>query len=430
MNNINYILIFVGVIFLAGVLLVLIMSVYKAGGFVEVWETSRTQGRLNFWNFNPDPYEDRLTFWSLVLGSIFAGSSIVVNQASVQRFCSLKTITQGKWSVILIAPAFFLTSTLTSFMGLAVFAYYDKKGCDPLKGKRIKNSNQLLTTFMLDELNYPGILGVFLSVMYTGALSTLSSAISALAAVTWKDVIEPYTPNLKENRKTLITKVLSAVYGVLAMACGLGFSYVEGHVMQMTASFVRGTAGPLGGMYFAGFFFPWVNAIGISVGALLGFAFTLWLAIGQAVTKPYPPFLPTTITNCTSVTMATNVTTMATNMATMTTAQPIKAKNVFILYRTSFGWFTCIGCVTTMVVALVVSFLTGPMKGSQIDPQLMYPIMDYILPCVPGRIRRKLWCGVKYDERNPSENVYEEGHLGASEEEKEQANGVLQTSKF
>ena len=405
-------------IFLAGVLLVLIMSVYKAGGVVEVWETSRDQGRLNFWNFNPNPYEDRLTFWSLVIGSIFAGMSIVVNQASVQRFCSLKNETQGKWSVILIGPAFFLTSTLTCFTGLAVFAYYEKRGCDPLKGGRIKNSNQLLTTFMVDELNYPGVLGVFLSVMYTGALSTLSSAISALAAVTWKDCIEPYTPqHLKEERKTLITKVLSAVYGVLAIACGLGFSYVEGHVMQMTASFVRGTAGPLGGMYFAGFFFPWVNAIGISVGGLVGFAFTVWLAIGQSVTKPYLPFLATTITNCTSNTISTNVTTtLATNMAAMTTEATTKAKDVFILYRTSFGWFTCIGCVTTMVVALVVSFITGPMKGREIDPQLMFPLMDYILPCVPKRIRRKLWCGVRYDKRNTNEGGDLEGSQKGKEE--------------
>ncbi len=124
-------------IFLAGVLLVLIMAVYKAGGFEEVWVTSKNQGRLNFWNFNLDPYEDRLTFWSMILGSIFGGMSIVVNQASVQRFCSLKTVNQGKWSVILIAPAWVLTSTLTCFTGLAVFVYYHKKGCDPLKGNRI-----------------------------------------------------------------------------------------------------------------------------------------------------------------------------------------------------------------------------------------------------------------------------------------------------
>ena len=38
--------------------------------------------------------------------------------------------------------------------------------------------------------------------------STLSSGISALAAITWKDLIEPWFPNMKEFNKTVVTKIL------------------------------------------------------------------------------------------------------------------------------------------------------------------------------------------------------------------------------
>ncbi len=83
-----------------------------------------------------------------------------------------------------------------------------------------------------------------------------------------------------------------------------------------------------------------------------------------------------------------------------------------------------------MVVALVISLLTGPMKGSQIDAKLMYPIIDYILPCLPNRMRQKLWCGVKYDEGNGKGDA-EGGHHGYGEAvAKGQANGEIETSKL
>ena len=36
----------------------------------------------------------------------------------------------------------------------------------------------------------------------------MSSSISALAAITWKDLIEPFFPDLKETDKAIVTKIL------------------------------------------------------------------------------------------------------------------------------------------------------------------------------------------------------------------------------
>lgn len=44
-------------------------------------------------------------------------------------------------------------------------------------------------------------------------------------------------------------------------------------------------------------------------------------------------------------------------------------------------------------------FHSGRMKGEDIDPKLMCPIMDYILPCFPRKVRRKFHCGVQYDNK-------------------------------
>lgn len=51
-----------------------------------------------------------------------------------------------------------------------MFAYYEQKGCDPLMGGTIDNSNQLLPYFVVDVLNWPGFPGLFVSVLFAGAL--------------------------------------------------------------------------------------------------------------------------------------------------------------------------------------------------------------------------------------------------------------------
>ena len=60
--------------------------------------------------------------------------------------------------------------TLTCLCGLTVYAYYADKGCDPLRNKEIASSNQLLPHFIMEVVNYPGLPGVFLAVLFSGAL--------------------------------------------------------------------------------------------------------------------------------------------------------------------------------------------------------------------------------------------------------------------
>ena len=45
------------------------------------------------------------------------------------------------------------------------------------------------------------------------------------------------------------------------------------------------------------------------------------------------------------------------------------------------------------------------MKGEDIDPKLMTPIMNYILPCLPKNIKKKCWCNVHYDEKDSYSKV-------------------------
>lgn len=151
----------------------------------------------------------------------------------------------------------------------------------------------------MQVLQYPGIAGIFLGVLFCGALSSLSSSLNSLSAVTWQDILKYFFKSLSERRKTQVTKVLVAFYGSLAMAVAIGAEKIKGHVLQASLSFTGATSGPTLGMFLLGAFFPSANATGALAGCMISFAFSLWLAIGTFITKPYMhTTLPTSTENC------------------------------------------------------------------------------------------------------------------------------------
>ena len=66
--------------------IIIIKGIIDAGGFGDLWETNANGGRLNFFDFNPDPFI-RQSFWSLVFGQIiYMSMSFCFDQQMIQRF--------------------------------------------------------------------------------------------------------------------------------------------------------------------------------------------------------------------------------------------------------------------------------------------------------------------------------------------------------
>jgi solute carrier family 5 (sodium-coupled monocarboxylate transporter), member 8/12 len=64
-----------------------------------------------------------------------------------------------------------------------MFAFY--AGCDPVTARRIDRADQLLPLIVVDTMaKVPGLSGFFVAGIFSGSLSTVSSAINSLAAVT------------------------------------------------------------------------------------------------------------------------------------------------------------------------------------------------------------------------------------------------------
>ncbi|KAK7467995.1 hypothetical protein BaRGS_00036773, partial [Batillaria attramentaria] len=229
-------------------------------------------------SFNADPTQ-RHSFWSLIVGGMIGWTATYgCNQASVQRFCSLPSLAGARKSVLLNIIGTVILLTITCLAGIVIFAYYVEQGCDPLSSGRVGNSNQIVPYFVMEVLDIPGLPGLFVSCLFSGALSTMSSCLNALAAVTWEDFLKPVLgERLSEAQKTWVTKLLVLIYG----GAGIGMAFMAqglgGTVLQASLSFTGAASGPILGLFLLGGVFPWANGKGAVVGGVLGLIFPLWI---------------------------------------------------------------------------------------------------------------------------------------------------------
>ncbi|XP_021106803.1 sodium/iodide cotransporter isoform X7 [Heterocephalus glaber] len=339
--------------------------------------------------FDPDP-RSRYTFWTFVVGGTLVWLSMYgVNQAQVQRYVACSTERKAKLD------------------------------CDPLLTGRISAPDQYMPLFVLDIFeDLPGVPGLFLACAYSGTLSTASTSINAMAAVTLEDLIKPLLPGLAPRRLVLVSKGLSLVFGSACLAVAALSSLLGGGVLQGSFTVMGVISGPLLGAFALGMFLPACNAPGVLSGLGAGFSISLWVALGATL---YPPseqtmgVLPSSATAC--VVSSSNASVLLDSLPTVNAS----ASSLFLVYRVrvslcSPGWplnsrrssclslpsvgvtgsgsssagdpgrpalahsfyaisylyYGALGTLTTVLCGALVSYLTGPTKRSSLGPGLLW----------------------------------------------------------
>ncbi|XP_076326766.1 putative sodium-dependent multivitamin transporter [Tachypleus tridentatus] len=369
---------------------VIIKGTYDAGGLQNVWHIAATGGRIQFFNFDPDPTV-RHTVWTLAIGGIFTYTSIYgVNQAQVQRLLTIKTLKKAQLALFLNWPITTLLSITTSLTGLIIYANLHL--CDPIlhqEETNVKSPDQLLPYFVMLSLGHiPGLPGIFVSGIFSGALSTVSSALNSLAAVTLEDFLKPLWlgNGLSDRKAALVSKFLALGYGILCII----LTYIAeqlGGVLQASLTIFGVVGGPLLGLFTLGMLFRKPNQISALVGLSMGLAFCFWIGFGAGAAKIPIQKLPLTDEGCTSSrnetisftnwittdnsTLLFNNTVYVQDIKNLTTAA--KERYVFPLYKMSYMWYAGTGWLVTLVVGLLVSYIIG--KNEDVDQTLLSPIV-------------------------------------------------------
>ncbi|KAF7667565.1 hypothetical protein LDENG_00057160 [Lucifuga dentata] len=353
-------------IMLAGFLSVIIRSVVVQGGVFTIISDAEQGGRLNLWDFDVNPLR-RHTFWTVTIGGVFVWISIYgINQAQVQRYISCKSITHARLSLYINLLGLWSILLSSVFAGMCLYSVY--KNCDPWTAGLVSAPDQLVPYLVMDIFrDYPGLPGLFVAAAYSGSLSTVSSSVNALAAVTVEDLIKPYT-KMSEKHLSWVSKGLSFLYGVTCIGMAGMASFMEG-VLQAAISIFGVIGGPLLGMFSLGILCPFANSKGALSGLVLGLVVSLWVGIGVQI---YPPSaemsrpLALTTEGCNfTITHGLNWTTstaLPTQPSTIITT-PAQNNGSSLLaeswYSLSYLYFGPLGTLIAISVGVIVSLITG-----------------------------------------------------------------------
>ncbi|XP_039566880.1 sodium-dependent multivitamin transporter isoform X3 [Passer montanus] len=397
--------VFQTLVMLAGQVAVIVVGAWRVGGMARVWRVAEQQGKIAGIDLDPNPLE-RHTFWSLSVGGVFMMLSLYgVNQAQVQRYLCARSERQAKLSCYAVFPCQQIVLCLSCLTGLVMFVYNLEHPLAP--SQRPASPDQDL----------PGLPGLFVACLFSGALSTISSAFNSLATVTMEDLVRPHFPGLSESRATLLSKLLALGYGLLC----LGMAYVSsmlGPVLQAAISIFGMVGGPLLGLFCLGMFFPCANPTGAVVGLLAGLAMAFWIGIGsflqstagaKGVSPANSTALPT-VGNLSAV--------LATTLLPPSTSAPAPSPTgLQRFYSLSYMWYSAHNSTTVILVGVLVSLLTGPTPPAALDPRTISPVLPWLLCCLPPKIRRWLCCGA-------AGSAQAAGHAGTAEKSHGVPNGL------
>uniref|UniRef100_A0A665TKR8 Solute carrier family 5 member 8 n=1 Tax=Echeneis naucrates TaxID=173247 RepID=A0A665TKR8_ECHNA len=329
-------------------------------GFLSV--IVRSGGRLHFWDFDTNPLR-RHTFWTITIGGTFVWVSIYgINQAQVQRYISCKSIHHARASLYINLLGLGSILLCSVFAGMCLYSVY--KNCDPWTAGLVSAPDQLMPYLVMDILgDYPGLPGLFVAAAYSGSLSTVSSSINALAAVTMEDVIKPHT-NVSEKHLSFISKGLSFTFGVLCIGMA-GLASLMGGILQAAISIFGIIGGPLLGLFTLGILCPFANSKGALSGLVAGLVVSLWVGIGAHIYPPPPELtrpLPLTTEGCNFTTDSLNWTSTVEDFPP---CAPFSDHVSFSFtarsaledhwYSLSYLYFSPIGTIISMSVGLIIS---------------------------------------------------------------------------
>ncbi|KAL4229363.1 Sodium-dependent multivitamin transporter [Mactra antiquata] len=379
------------IVLYGGLLVILIMGGKKIGSFTKIFELANKGGRLTMNDISPDPTV-RHTIWSLVFGGVFNWLPNCCNQSAVQRICSMRSARDARMSTYVSIPLGIVYGLILTLTGLLLYAYFANEECGPLMSGKIGNINQLMPYFVMHVLdNAPGLAGIFIAALFSGALSSLSSGINAMAANTIQDLLGN-VHGWSQSRKTLVAKLSVFIYGILAVILAYLARNLSGPVTQMALTAFGSAGGPVSGIFFLGAIFPQANWIGAFTGGIVSITFNMWLAVSSFLyRKPTIKSPPLPTSGCDMIYNTTQYLFDNTTMGHMTTESSLyttteistitsmeEESHHLVIYDISYMYFGLVGFLVTMIVGLAVSLLTRS-KDHQTEE-------CYIFPCL-----RSLW---------------------------------------
>ncbi|XP_073954170.1 sodium-coupled monocarboxylate transporter 1-like [Choristoneura fumiferana] len=360
-----------------GVIFVLVYGTWRLGGVSNVFAINSEGDRLDFFNLDPDP-TIRHTFWTTVFGNYFSWlASCSVSQAMVQRCLALSSLKRARTTIFIMAAGIYVIVSLCCYTGLVIYATFAT--CDPLKTGAIRKSDQLLPYFVMKITgSIPALPGIFMSGVFSAALSSMSTGLNSMCGVIFEDLVRPaYNKPISEKTASFVMKIIVVIIGAICVALVFLVEHM-GALIQAGKSLAGITAGSLLGLFSMGLFLPWTNSTGALAGGFISTLFVGWISLGTQAAMMRGeivfPTKPVSTSGCDA-----NLTLPTTPMSMAQTVE-FDRSGTFFLYRLSYLYYTFVGMAVCILVGVVVSYFTQPNDPAMVHRDLLTPMIHRWLP--------------------------------------------------
>ncbi|XP_017772840.1 PREDICTED: sodium-coupled monocarboxylate transporter 1-like [Nicrophorus vespilloides] len=362
------------VVMMGSMFAVLYMGIASVGGFGAMWDISAKGQRVTP-DFTLDPTE-RDGFFAVLVGSIFGCASYIsISQGFVQKYLSMPTKQDVHKALMLFAVGIFIIISSSVLTGLIMYAKY--ADCDPFTARKIVQHDQILPYYVMDVASsIPGLSGLFLSGIFSAALSTLSASMNCLSGSIYEDFISPFMS--KDISQKRVSNYLKLIVFIIGLVSTILVFVVErmGSILPFQFSLGGITAGPLLGLFSLGMLFPTANSKGAMSGGIGSLIIMSFIILGSQINKNkgliyYEP-KPLSIDGCNST-----ITSPAFELNTA-------SEDVSALFRITHYYYAAMGTLLVLLIGLPVSYFTRN-EEDVVDPDLISPVSKWMLKKEKGK---------------------------------------------
>jgi SSS family transporter len=219
--------------------------------------------------------------WAGTLGgAIFSMASHGADQMMVQRYLCAKSLFHARLALVLSGFTVLAQFMLFLLLGVGLFAAMHSGVFDITINGREATKDEIFGHFIVTQMPL-GIRGVLVAAILAAAMSTLSSSLNSSANVLVTDFYKPLKPNRSEAYYVLLSRILTAFWGVAQIGVALvaHWSGSDRSVVDRVLAVAGFTTGLILGLFVLGRFRRPVSSTAAIIGLMAGFfaVLAVWL---------------------------------------------------------------------------------------------------------------------------------------------------------
>lgn len=267
-------------VFIGGGLTALGVMIYQIdGGFAEILRSAGDAGKFRLLDLSTNP-DVQFTLWVGLLAMPFQNlAAFGTDQLNAQRmFCCRSAADASK--AIIASSISLLVTVLMLLVGAALFVYYIQHPPSALEAAQFAKDPDSVFPVWITTVLPPGLTGLILAGAFAAAISSLDSALAALAQTTLslvhaKNGIE----NTDQQKLIRQSRVYVVLWGLALIAVAIGLQAVRGEINLLSLAFgmVTYTYGPMLGAFLLALSPIRRDIRGVLIGSALSILLVLWV---------------------------------------------------------------------------------------------------------------------------------------------------------